>query len=346
MKRSNFILGECNIAPGQSALVDLPISDLSNRLSMKLPVKVFHGKSDGPTLFVSAAIHGDEIIGIEIIRRLIKRTPLENLKGTLLLVPLVNGYGFLNHSRYLPDRRDLNRFFPGNERGSLAERLAYVFSQQIVMKSDYGIDLHSAAIHRENLPQIRIGKNVPEVLDLAKAFGAPVIVRNNLRDGSLRKSSEEMNVPVLLFEGGEGLRFDETAIRAGMAGILRVMTELNMLDAEVTDPVEITPFLSNNSFWLRAPSGGMLRLEKALGDAVSEGDKIGVVNDLFGENQFDVISQKSGIVIGRASLPIVNEGDAIMHIATADDLPLAQNKVETIVDHLDSADMFYEDEII
>ncbi len=341
-----FVIADQTIQSGHQLELDLPISAMSNRQTMSLPVKVYHGAKPGPVLFVSAAIHGDEIIGVEIIRRLSKRPSLKQLAGTLLLVPIVNGYGFLNRSRYLPDRRDLNRSFPGSETGSLAARLAHLFLDEIVERSDYGIDLHSAAIHRENLPQIRVTSEDDKLLALAKTFGAPATIISSIRDGSLREAASERGVPVLLFEGGEGLRFDETAVRAGLAGILRVMSSIGMLPKKANQPPSITSFVSSKSNWVRAPEGGLLQLKKRLGATVEPGDRIGVVTDIFDEEQYEIFSEHAGIVIGRSTLPIVNEGDAIMHIARAAEAEIAGERVEAFVDHLALAPMFYEDEII
>lgn len=329
---------------GETAIVDVPISALANRLPMSLPVKVMNGREAGPTLFVSAAVHGDEIIGVEIIRRLARRPSLAQLHGTLMLVPVVNGYGFLNRSRYLPDRRDLNRSFPGSDHGSLADRLAQTFLQEVVARADFGIDMHSAAIHRSNLPQIRIAPGDSQLLQLAEVFGAPAIVYSKLRGGSLRDSARELGVPMLLFEAGEGLRFDETAVRAGVAGVLRVMHHIGMIaDTPATD-LDARSVLSKSSYWLRAPEGGLLRLFKGLGDMVEKGERIGMVSDLFGEREFDVRAEDGGLMIGRTELPVVNEGDAVAHIAK---LSSGDGRaVDRMVEQLESADMFDEDEII
>ena len=170
-----FRIGPCDIAPGTRQSVDLPVSVLSNHTKMTLPVHVVHGSKPGPVLFLSAVVHGDEILGVEIIRRVLRHAALKHLGGTVLAVPIVNALGFLNHSRYMPDRRDLNRSFPGSDHGSLASLLADLFMREVVMRSDYGIDLHTAALHRTNLPQIRVAPDQPELIELAEAFGAPVV---------------------------------------------------------------------------------------------------------------------------------------------------------------------------
>lgn len=341
-----FEIAGHSIHAGTSVDLELPISVMSNRQTMSLTVKVFHGKAPGPVMFVSGAVHGDEIIGVEIIRRLANRPSLDTLRGTLILVPIVNGYGFLNRSRYLPDRRDLNRCFPGSETSSLADRLAHLFMTEIVARSDYGIDLHSAAIHRENLPQARVSRGDERTMAMARAFGAPAIIVSDIRDGSLRKSAADAGVPVLLFEGGEGLRFDETAVRAGLAGILRVMQSIGMVDSNLIEEAEVQPFLSEKSFWLRAPEGGLLRFNQALGDTVQAGEVVGVITDIFGDHEHEITTKHGGVVIGRSTMPIVNEGDAVAHIARSSELEQAGEQVDALVEQLADAPMFYEDEII
>ena len=212
-RRPAFEIGGQRIAAGTRARVDIPVSQLSNHTPVNLSVEVIHGRRAGPVLFVSAAIHGDEVIGVEILRRLLRAAPLTAMTGTLLAVPIVNTFGFLNHSRYLPDRRDLNRVFPGVAQGSMASQLAHIFMQEVVRRADVGIDLHSAAIHRTNLPQLRLTPGNERLAELGAAFGAPVMMEAKLREGSLRMAAEEAGVDVLLYEGGEGLRFDEFAAR-------------------------------------------------------------------------------------------------------------------------------------
>src|SRR5690625_2764958 len=206
-------IGDGMVAPGARRTIDLPIADLYTHTPVDMPVQVVRGRRGGPSLFVSAALHGDEINGVEIIRRLLKRPVLRQLRGTLIAVPIVNVHGFLNQSRYLPDRRDLNRSFPGSENGSVAARLARTFAQEIVGNADYGIDLHTGAIQRPNLPQIRTQLEDEKTIQLAEAFRAPVILNAATRPGSLREYASRQGVPVLLYESGEALRFDESCIR-------------------------------------------------------------------------------------------------------------------------------------
>ncbi len=343
--RAPFEIAGRVVAPGTRAGIDMPVSILPDHTPVGLSLEVIHGKRDGPTMFVSAAVHGDEVIGVEIVRRLLRAPQLKSLHGTLLVVPVVNSFGFLNRSRYLPDRRDLNRCFPGHPSGSLGARLAHIFLQEVVLRCDFGIDLHSAAIHRTNLPQVRISPSDAMTRRMALAFGAPVVLTSPLRDGSLRAVASAKGTPVLLYEAGEGLRFDEMAVRAGLAGILRVMRDQGMLPAKGIAHATKLPHVCSSSAWLRAPVGGLLRTFRGEGEMVVEGDVLATISDPFGKVEENITAPHEGILIGRAILPVVNEGDAIFHLAKL--LPRAvADTVEMMVEQLTSDPLFDEDEII
>lgn len=344
--RKPFEIGGEVIAPGKRDTVDLPVSVLSDHTPVSMSVHVVHGRRPGPTLFVSAAVHGDEIIGVEILRRLLRAKQIERLRGTLLAVPVVNAFGFLNRSRYLPDRRDLNRSFPGKATGSLASRLAHIFMQEIVSRSDFGIDLHSAAIHRTNLPQIRVSPSQPRTMELATEFGAPLVLNSKIRDGSLRFAAKWHGIDVLVYEAGEGLRFDEFAVRTGVAGILRVMRKLEMIAKKGVPKLRVQPIRSTSSYWMRAPAGGLLRSFKTIGEQVNVGDQIGAVSDPFGEVEVPVPVEEGGLLIGRTNLPVVNEGDGIFHVARIKKTEDAETTIGELANHLDEDPMFDEDEII
>ncbi len=301
-----------------------------------MPVHVINGRRDGPVLFVSAAIHGDEINGVEIIRRLLKTRQIQKLKGALIAVPVVNVYGFIGQSRYLPDRRDLNRSFPGSETGSMAARLAFTFMHEVVSQCTHGIDLHTGAIGRENLPQIRAKVfDAPQTAAMASAFGAPVILNAELRDGSLREAVAEHGIPVLLYEAGEALRFDEVAIRAGVKGITRVMRHLGMLAKSKSRKAATEPLVARNSHWVRAPQSGVLRMVVPLGAQVSKDQIIGRVADPFGEQEEVIRADESGIVIGKTNLPLVHEGEAVFHIARFKQPKSATESVEAFQEEHD-----------
>ncbi|MCF6444087.1 succinylglutamate desuccinylase/aspartoacylase family protein [Nereida sp. MMG025] len=344
--RPPFELAGVSVTAGSQATVELPVSVLADHTPVGLRVQVLHGKRSGPTAFVSAAVHGDEVVGVEIVRRLLNVLDIKSVRGTLLVVPVVNAFGFLNRSRYLPDRRDLNRSFPGSSRGSLASRLAQIFLDDVVSPCSFGIDLHSAAVHRTNLPQCRVSPSNPNTLSMARVFGAPVILRSALREGSLRAEAEARGVDVLLYEAGEGLRFDEMAVRAGVTGILRVLHQAGMLPSKGIPKVKNPPMVCASSQWLRAPAGGLLRTFKGDGDVVGAGDVMASVADPFGAIEAEIVAPSDGIVIGRAVMPLVNEGDAVFHLA---DLPKrgdAESTVEDIAAELEASPLFDEDEII
>lgn len=312
---STFQFGGRHVAAGTRDTIELEVSVLANNTRMNLPVHVVHGTKPGPVFFISGVVHGDEIQGVEIVRQVLASPELKNLSGTLLAVPIVNGFGFLNHSRYMPDRRDLNRSFPGSDQGSLASLLADLFFREIVQRSTYGIDYHTAALHRSNLPQIRMAPDDKDLLALAEAFAPPVIIASKLRDGSLRQSAKDHGVKVLLYEGGEALRFDEASIEAGVKGTLRVMKSIGMIaEAPAVSP-HFSSTHSASSTWLRAPEGGILHSVRRIGDRVGRLEPVGVISDPLGASQVPVVAEDDGIIIGRTNLPIVNRGDALFHLA-------------------------------
>jgi hypothetical protein len=319
--------------------VDVPLPSLFTQTVVYLPVHVLHGRRPGPRLFLTAAVHGDEINGVGIIRRLLRSGALKNLRGTLLAVPVVNPYGFVRLSRYLPDRRDLNRSFPGSGSGSLAARLAATLMAEVVADSDLGIDLHTGAAHRENLPQIRAQLDEPGVSELARAFGAPVILNAELRDGSLRGEAGTLGVPVMVYEAGEALRFDELSIRAGVRGVLSVMRHIGMIrdGARRARPVS-EPVVARSTTWARAHQSGILRFLKPLGARVQKGERLANVADPFGDGEDPVLSPASGIVIGRTNLPLVTEGEALFHIARFGKTDLAAEAVERLQSLMDPDD--------
>ncbi|MBZ0131350.1 MAG: succinylglutamate desuccinylase/aspartoacylase family protein [Thiohalobacteraceae bacterium] len=324
------------IAPGTNAYIDIPVTQLYTHAPITIPVHVLHSRHPGPRLFLSGAVHGDEINGVEIIRRVLKLGTLKRLRGTLIAVPIVNVHGFINQSRYLPDRRDLNRSFPGSDSGSLTARVANLFLREIVAKCTHGIDLHTAAIHRENLPQVRGNLDDPEIERMAHSFGAPVILNGALVEGTLRKLASDQGVHTLLYEAGEALRFDELCIRGGVRGIVAVMRELGMLPAAKRHAPPRKAIVARSTTWTRAPQSGILRATVRLGARVEASARLGVIADPFGEREADVISSAAGIIIGRTNIPLVHEGDALFHIARFGQPGAAAEAVEQFqADNLD-----------
>ena len=315
MARESFAIGGVRIRAGTTRALELPITRLVTGADVTLPVRVVHGREDGPTIWLDAAIHGDEVVGVDVIRQVMAALDPKAFRGTLVAVPIVNVLGFMTGDRYLPDRRDLNRSFPGSARGSLANRIAHLFMREVVAKCEVGIDLHTGSDRRSNLPQVRADLDDPRTRELAQAFGAPVMLHAKIRDGSLRHAAREQGAKVLLYEGGENLRFDSYAVDAGVIGVRRVLTALGMTEPVVEPPVE--PSLEcRSSGWVRARRTGILHLDVALGQKVSDGERLGTLFDSFGKTLRAVYANRDGIVIGRTEAPLVNSGDAVVHIAS------------------------------
>jgi predicted deacylase len=342
MKRQKpFVLGGTEVPAGSRVTIDLPMARLYTHSEVTLPVHVVHGKQAGPVLFVSSGIHGDEINGVEVIRRLLKSRSLSRIKGTLLALPIVNPFGFILRSRYLPDRRDLNRSFPGSQKGSLASRIAHLFMQEIVARSTHGIDIHTGSNFRSNLPQIRTCCEDDENVRLAKAFGAPMIIHSTVRDGSLRQAVAEQGVPVLLYEAGEALYFNDLAIKTGVKGIINVMRAIGMLPKSRKAPGQ-EPVISNKTSWVRASRSGVFYKKASLGSLVHKGDQLGEINDPLGEDMEIIVAPFTGVVIGQLTLPLVHEGDALMNLAKVPDPDEAEELLDDFTSNLTDEDFALE----
>ena len=330
---SKYTIDGIFIDKGKSQRINLDMGKMHDFIPLNMPIEVIRGRQDGPTLFVSATIHGDEINGIEIIKRLLTLLHKTKINGMLIAIPIVNVFGFSQHSRYLPDNRDLNRCFPGLKNGSLASQLAYKFMQEIVLKSDYGIDIHTGSGNRFNYPQIRTNTKSTTNLSLAKKFNAPIILNSNLRDGSLRSAVAQLKMPMLLYEAGERLKFDEQSIEIGVNGILKVMKKIKMLNKTPKTYYKQSidePFIAKSSSWLRAPQSGIFTSLVKTGENIQKDQVIGHISNQFGENRIAVQSHLNGIVIGLMLCPLVNKGDALLHIATAQE-QIIKNQLEELV---------------
>lgn len=312
--RESFPIGGVRMRAGTTRELSLPITRMVTGAEVSVPVRIVHGREDGPVVWLTAATHGDEVVGIEVIREVLTSLSPKTFRGTLVAVPIVNVLGFMAGDRYLPDRRDLNRSFPGSARGSLASRIAHLLMTEVIRKGSVGIDLHTGAFGRTNLPQVRGDLDDPDTRSLAEAFGAPVMYHAKLRDGSLRAAAREVGCRVLLYEAGESWRMDDWAVAAGVAGVRRVLAALNMIDG-----ADAVPDGANQecrtSGWVRARNTGILMLDVDLGQHVSIGQRLGVLTDSFGKTVRLVRADRAGIVIGRAQTPLVNSGDALVHIA-------------------------------
>lgn len=307
-------VGDTTIEAGEVGRVEIPVARLPTQTMLHLPVTVVRGVEEGPALFLTAALHGDEVNGVEIVRRVLLEIDPQRLAGTLFAVPVVNVFGFIHQSRYLPDRRDLNRSFPGSPRGSLAARLASKLMGQVVTHCQYGIDLHTGSLYRSNWPQIRADLDDAGLLALARAFAAPIALHSRAPKGSLRGAAARAGVQVLVYEGGEVLRFDRDVLDTGTRGTLRVLHHLGMIEEAPPEP-ERTVEVARMSRWIRAPRGGILRLEVKLGDPIERGGPIGRVSGPLGERESVLRGGFGGTIIGLTDNPLVNRGDAVAHVA-------------------------------
>ncbi|MDX1501891.1 MAG: succinylglutamate desuccinylase/aspartoacylase family protein [Thermoanaerobaculia bacterium] len=306
-------IGGRPIARGERLEVEIPVARLFSGDWLSLPVSVIRGEREGPTVWLDAAIHGDELNGMEIIRRVLERLDGREIAGTLLAVPVVNVFGFVHESRYLPDRRDLNRSFPGSQRGSLSARLAHLFLTEVVERCDLGIDLHTGSLHRTNLPQVRGDLEDPRVRSLAEAFQAPLIYPAKPIKGSLRAAAKKRGIPLIVFEGGEPMRFNPGVIAAGEEGVLRVLRHVGLADGAPAPPARPT-FEATGSKWVRAGRSGIFRQRVRLGERVERGELLGEIGDAFPGKTRPVKARDAGIVIGHTNKPLVHQGDALVHI--------------------------------
>jgi uncharacterized protein len=308
-----FAISGIQVKAGETREIYLKVAESFLSSSIQIPVTVIRGTRPGPTAYVMAAIHGDEINGADIVRRLVFDINHENLAGTLIAVPVVNIQGFLAQSRYLPYHRDLNRFFPGKRDGNNAERIAFRLFHEIVLKCDFGIDLHTAASGRLNLPHVRGDMKQPRVRQLARSFGATVLVNQVGVRGSLRREATEAGVPTILFEAGESGRFSPKVSLQGLQGVLNVMAAMEMWSEKSERPS--FQVIVKQSEWIRAEKGGILDLSIKPGELIYKGDQIGTILNPFGKTVTRIRSASTGIVIGVTTAPITVPGTGIAHVA-------------------------------
>jgi len=312
-RRPRFKLGGVTIPAASSAQVKLKISERYTGDPISLPVHVVRGKKAGPTVFVSAAIHGDELNGMGVIHDLVFGEGIAITCGTLILLPVVNIFGFEVQNRYMPDRRDLNRAFPGSMTGNLTSRVARVVFDQIVKRCDFGIDLHTAAGGRTNFPNVRGDMTSEGVRRIAKAFGCELMVNSKGPDGSLRREAVKAGCPTIILEAGEPLKIEPSVLAVGLRGVRNVLVELGMLPGVVQAPryqVRV-----DKSVWIRAEVGGILRFHVSPGDFVEEGQAVATNAGVFGETQNQLIAPADGIILGMTTLPAVKPGEPVCHLA-------------------------------
>ncbi|MCZ6506594.1 MAG: succinylglutamate desuccinylase/aspartoacylase family protein [Acidobacteria bacterium] len=314
-------IGGVLVRRGQRRRLEIPVARLPTGTALSLPVTALRGKFDGPTVWLSAALHGDEINGTEIIRRVVNKVSVGSLRGALITVPIVNVYGFIERSRYLPDRRDLNRSFPGSRGGSLASRLAHLFLKEVVSLCSHGIDFHTGAQHRTNLPHVRADLGDSEARRLATAFGAPLMFDSARIKGSLRAEAYRRKIPILVFEGGQTLEFAEDVISVGVEGTLRVLAALGMVEPAATPEADGQSAEATTTRWLRAGRSGILHLETSLGDQVAKGDLLAWISDPFSGRRRSLRAPFAGVVFAQTTTPLVYQGDAILRLARVRQTP-------------------------
>ncbi len=313
MKRELSVDGQL-IKRGESKVIDLNIARLVSGTAIDLPIYVYRSKKPGPIILLSGGLHGDEVDGIEIIRRLIRAKTFKNLKrGSVIAIPVLNIYGFLNFSREVPDGKDVNRYFPGNKTGSLASRVAYNLTKKVLAEIDFGIDFHTGGANRYNYPQSRFAPNDSKAREIAAIFNAPISLESNLIDKSLRKEAYKMGKSIVVYEGGESMRFDELSITEGIRGAKRVLSHFGMIEEEI--PVQNHTFCSKSQ-WVRARRAGLFHPALKSGEWVDQNDVMGYLSDPFGSKPVRIKAPDSGIIIGHNNAPLVNQGDALFHLGT------------------------------
>jgi uncharacterized protein len=301
-----------DIRPGEFKEININIARLPSHTQIDTPIYVSRAVDDGPILALMAGMHGDEINGMEIVRRIIDRGLHHVKRGTVVCMPIINVYGFLNYSRDVPDGKDVNRSFPGSKTGSLASRVAYHLMHDVIPFIDCGIDFHTGGAMRTNYPQVRAVLRHTENVELAHAFAAPFTIDAPYRPNSLRKESARRGKNIIVYEGGESLRFDPHAIEQGVSGTLRLMKHLNMIDDAPAATEENRIIWS--SAWVRAKHAGLFQTTIKAGQLVHKNDWVGTITDPFGEFKEQVKANETGYVIGLNNSPVINAGDALMHL--------------------------------
>ena len=308
-----LIINGTKIEPGEQALLKLNVARLPSYTRINLHVNVYRSTEPGPVMLVMGGVHGDEINGVEIVRRTITSNLFQNLqRGTVIVIPLLNIYGFINFSRDTPDGKDVNRSFPGNMSGSLSSRVARTLTMKILPHVDFGVDFHTGGSSRYNYPQIRFTNTDSQAEILAKQFGAPYLIRTAPVAKTLRKVAYGMKKPILVFEGGESLRLDGYSIQKGIKGLKRLMYAQGMITEEVAPEEKVV--IINKRAWVRAAQSGLFRWSQQSGAKVSVGEALGVINDPYGQEETIILSNKQGYIIGHNNAPVISHGDALFHL--------------------------------
>ncbi len=317
MENKEIVIGGEKVVPGESRLLQITIDRLPTGTLIDIPVYVVNSKRRGPVVLVQAGLHGDEINGIETVRRMLAEKKFGVNAGAIIAVPILNIFGFIHFSRDVPDGKDVNRSFPGTKTGSMASRIAYYYLSEIMHQIDYAIDLHTGGGQRHNFPQIRYTAEDERSVALAKVFNAPIAFPSKLIKGSFRNAAYKMNIPTIVFEAGESMRFDESAISQGMHGILKILKHLKMI-AEVEPKYarhNETVYLERRR-WLRAPTAGMFIPKSTNGSAIDKGQLLGVITDTFGKKTKKINAPFDGYICCVNHQAVVNQGEALFHVGT------------------------------
>lgn len=315
MAEKKFLIEKQEFLPGESGIVKLGVGKLPSDTRINIQAHVYRSKNPGPTSLVLAGVHGDEINGIEIVRRLIKNDVLNDInEGSVIVIPLLNIYGFVSFNRYVPDGKDVNRSFPGNKTGSLASRIARTLTKSILPLVDYIFDFHTGGDSRFNFPQIRFSSHDKKAFELAKIFNPPYIIKSGMIPKSLRRSAKDLKIPMLVYEGGESVRLDGSVIEMGYSGLIRCLRHLGHMK-KPEKPYEVKPsVLVSKSTWLRASYSGIFLWSQQSGTKVYKGEKLGTINDPDGQKSIHVIAKKDGYLIGHNNASVINQGDALFHL--------------------------------
>ena len=306
-------IGDDTIGLGEQREVHLKFSESYLGVPISVPIYVNRAKVDGPRIFLVAAIHGDELNGLGIVREFVFDHAPELLRGTLICIPVVNIYGLERHSRYMPDRRDLNRCFPGTADGSLASRLAHAIFDQVVVQCDFGIDFHTAAVRRTNYPNVRAELGDPKVRSIAMAFGCELVVDSKGPTGSLRRTAVAAGVPTIIFEAGEVWKVEPGVVEVGIRGCINVLRYLGMLEGNPEPPT--FQAMIERAVWVRAEQGGILSFHARPGELVKEGDALATCHNMFGQERTILRAPVGGIVLGMTTMPAVKPGQPVYHLA-------------------------------
>ena len=301
------------IVPGQHSTIELGIAKLPSGTPIHLHVHIYRSTNPGPTLLICGGVHGDEVNGVEIVRRALEQELFEDMKaGSIIAIPLVNIYGFINFSRDLADGKDVNRSFPGSSTGSLASRVAHALTSEVIPVFDYGIDYHTGGASRHNHPQIRYSESDEKAAELAQVFAAPYTIANTPISKSFRKEAFKNDKPILVFEGGESLRYHTASVEVGIAGLKRVMQHLGMID-EAPKP-DYSTHIFKDTHWVRSPRSGLFLWHRCSGEYVTKGTLLGEINDPQAQEKVPVLAHSSGFIVGHNNAPVVSQGDALFHV--------------------------------